>query len=261
MTGVKLHDEELALLRAVCAEPEDDTPRLVLADWYDEQDDRLFAAFAAFIRQSVADARTEFTGVCDPDKDSFWFAGTSPWRNERAEMLLVSGLPNSTNNNGNLWAERLIGPGHSRGWCQPARWDRGFPAVIKFPSMLAWKRAAYVTAMPANAIYLRVPVVRTVVAGRFPSVYPFERQFVQRLALVHQQAYTWHWIDSDVHSGFRDPGNITKAVHKYLPNSNRYHTEQEALAAVELAFTDAGRVACGLPPRHFKAVSPTSKGT
>lgn len=44
-----------ALMRAVCARPEDDTPRLVLADWYDDHGD---AARAEFVRVHVGLART-----------------------------------------------------------------------------------------------------------------------------------------------------------------------------------------------------------
>ena len=45
--------ERDAFLRATAAEPEDDTPRLVFADWLDEQDNRADRARAAFIRASL----------------------------------------------------------------------------------------------------------------------------------------------------------------------------------------------------------------
>ncbi|MCE9562799.1 MAG: TIGR02996 domain-containing protein [Planctomycetes bacterium] len=46
--------ELLALLDAVKDNPDDDTPRLVLADWLDEQDEPLDAERAAFIRKDIA---------------------------------------------------------------------------------------------------------------------------------------------------------------------------------------------------------------
>jgi uncharacterized protein (TIGR02996 family) len=46
----KAHPEYDALYAAVCAAPDDDTPRLVLADWLDEHDD---PARAAYIRAQV----------------------------------------------------------------------------------------------------------------------------------------------------------------------------------------------------------------
>jgi uncharacterized protein (TIGR02996 family) len=44
----------LALLDAIKDHPDDDTPRLVLADWLDEQDDALDAERAKFIRDDIA---------------------------------------------------------------------------------------------------------------------------------------------------------------------------------------------------------------
>lgn len=48
--------ELLALLDAIKDHPDDDTPRLVLADWLDEQDNALDAERAAFIREQIAQA-------------------------------------------------------------------------------------------------------------------------------------------------------------------------------------------------------------
>jgi uncharacterized protein (TIGR02996 family) len=50
--------ELLALLDAIKDNPDEDTPRLVLADWLDEQGNELDSERAAFIRQQVADANT-----------------------------------------------------------------------------------------------------------------------------------------------------------------------------------------------------------
>lgn len=51
--------ELLALLDAVKDHPDDDTPRLVLADWLDEQDNPLDAERAKFIREDVTGIRTD----------------------------------------------------------------------------------------------------------------------------------------------------------------------------------------------------------
>jgi uncharacterized protein (TIGR02996 family) len=63
--------DELTLIAAVCADPDDDTPRLVLADWLDEhgQTDR-----AEFVRLQVelatlevaTDSEVHNTGMCSP---------------------------------------------------------------------------------------------------------------------------------------------------------------------------------------------------
>jgi uncharacterized protein (TIGR02996 family) len=53
--------ELIALLDAVKDHPDEDTPRLVLADWLDEQDNELDAERAKFIRKDIArkDVRTD----------------------------------------------------------------------------------------------------------------------------------------------------------------------------------------------------------
>ena len=43
-------DEELAFIRAAATEPDDDTCRLVYADWLEEQGGEKFSAQAAFVR-------------------------------------------------------------------------------------------------------------------------------------------------------------------------------------------------------------------
>jgi uncharacterized protein (TIGR02996 family) len=78
----KPHPEYEALYAAVCAAPEDDTPRLVLADWLDEHDDPHRAAFiraqiglaqaresdphAAAVFDFFSDGSQAWGGYCDP---------------------------------------------------------------------------------------------------------------------------------------------------------------------------------------------------
>ena len=56
--------EEAALLDRVCADPDDDGPRLVFADWLDERNDPR----GEFIRVQVALARVAARGVVAPDE-------------------------------------------------------------------------------------------------------------------------------------------------------------------------------------------------
>src|SRR5262245_24225920 len=49
--------EREALLRAVCENPDDDLPRLVFADWLDENGDEAARAWAEFIRLQCRAAR------------------------------------------------------------------------------------------------------------------------------------------------------------------------------------------------------------
>jgi uncharacterized protein (TIGR02996 family) len=61
-----MHPEADALLDAIFAEPDDDTPRLVYADWLEEHDQ---ANYAAFIRLQCAAARHKFW---TPEANDLW---------------------------------------------------------------------------------------------------------------------------------------------------------------------------------------------
>lgn len=56
---------ETAFLRAAAAQPDDDTLRLVYADWLDEQGGAAYSSQAAFVRLQVRRARLDFF---DPDR-------------------------------------------------------------------------------------------------------------------------------------------------------------------------------------------------
>jgi uncharacterized protein (TIGR02996 family) len=58
--------ELLALLDVIKDNPDDDTPRLVLADWLDEQDDELDAERAQFIRAHIREERERTSAGHDP---------------------------------------------------------------------------------------------------------------------------------------------------------------------------------------------------
>ena len=79
------HPEWEAFLAAIVAEPDDDTPRLVAADWLDEHDR---PAQAAFVRVQVELARLEATGrMYGPEADSLRVkerAALGPWATDRS---------------------------------------------------------------------------------------------------------------------------------------------------------------------------------
>lgn len=58
-------DDELAFIRAATAQPDDDTIRLVYADWLEEQGGEKFAAQAAFVRLQVSRCRLD---LFDPER-------------------------------------------------------------------------------------------------------------------------------------------------------------------------------------------------
>jgi uncharacterized protein (TIGR02996 family) len=54
--------DEVAFLQAILANPADDAPRLVYADWLDEQGDDFAAAKATYLRMTTAHAEASRTG-------------------------------------------------------------------------------------------------------------------------------------------------------------------------------------------------------
>jgi uncharacterized protein (TIGR02996 family) len=255
MIGEALHPEELALLRAVCAEPDDDTPRLVLADWYQETGQQVLVAFGEFIRQHVADTRvptivtksgTHLDIASGKMSVVYREVDAMPER-AKAHLLGIFPIPadrdDAKDNAGNLWAARLFGLASTSvsGYAKPSMWDRGFPAVVSFGSVIHWERD--------RKVYERVPVVRTKVKGRQP--YPS--------SLTGQ--YSAVWRRGSVHFGKMHQSNLPPEVFDRLLNKaenngtaprSRYRNYNEAFADAELAFTDAGRFLCGIPRRHLK---------
>lgn len=98
-----------ALLAAVCANPQEDTPRLVYADWLDENaddfaDPAVMRARAAFIRTDVA--------MC----------GREEWDADRVNWLRWAKRPLETQ----AWPTAPPLPEHCH-WSRPPLYRRGFP--------------------------------------------------------------------------------------------------------------------------------------
>ncbi|HEX4606671.1 MAG TPA: TIGR02996 domain-containing protein, partial [Urbifossiella sp.] len=127
-------DDHAALLAAVCDRPDDDTPRLVFADWLD---DHGHADRAAFVRAQVELARTPewepFAVACRRQKPEWSDAG-GPFRGT---------LP-------------PFPAGWSVGWAElPFR--RGFGWRVHIGSLFAWAEVApdLFRSAPVGALHLR----------------------------------------------------------------------------------------------------------
>ncbi|MBA4191134.1 MAG: hypothetical protein C0467_24390 [Planctomycetaceae bacterium] len=90
-------DEELALLRAAAADPDDDTLRLAYADWLDEQSGEAFSTHAAFVRLQVRRSRLD---VFDPDRTTLLDEEAAlswkyrrDWNGRIHQRLRLLGLP------------------------------------------------------------------------------------------------------------------------------------------------------------------------
>jgi uncharacterized protein (TIGR02996 family) len=81
-------NEEAAFIRAICDQPDEDTPRLALADWLDEQGDEPNAVWAAFIRGSCWAARGLIDHLTERETWAmkYWHYYYQPW-------LKMLGLP------------------------------------------------------------------------------------------------------------------------------------------------------------------------
>jgi uncharacterized protein (TIGR02996 family) len=221
-----MSDEEAALLRAICAEPDDDTPRLVYADWLEEQGEALAAAHAAFIRLSVAEARTPVMAKRASGRGEVW----DRHREHQALLSMVG-----RNLVGNALAKRMGVSREGTGYSRPPRWDRGLPALMICPSVAAWARSA--------ATFARVPLTRCRVLGRVPAW----------IMLPNGAAYVW-FRQHGPH--LRRSDCLPSAAYDMLSESPGYAEAHGAHADAERAFVDAGRVACGLAPRFFGSKEP-----
>jgi uncharacterized protein (TIGR02996 family) len=96
---------EDALLAAICADPADDTVRLVFADFLDEQDDPISSAWATFIRAHSRLVTDTATAGDVPDVLRF---GADDWLRQFARRLGVPAIS----------GVRLEG------------WERGLPSAV-----------------------------------------------------------------------------------------------------------------------------------
>lgn len=110
--------DEVALLRAICDHPDDDTPRLVFADWLTEQGGPVNGAWANAIRAQIWDAQ----GLTDHPL--------------KGRPLMFHSYY------GRYWLFDRIGC-DVFGWND---WDRGFPATATRPFVqlsAAWPKVAH----------------------------------------------------------------------------------------------------------------------
>lgn len=135
-----LDPTESGMLAAICEHPGEDTPRLALADWYEETGEPTLVARARHIRGQIEIASGE-----PPDPNLASDCQRLLWRHGRG------------------WAVRLGLPtAHSNCWEIPEQWDRGFPYILRLPSVAAWRRAC------RAGLFRRAPIASCQVRGREP---------------------------------------------------------------------------------------------
>jgi uncharacterized protein (TIGR02996 family) len=128
--NVPIPDERAALLAAIVAEPDEDAPRLVYADWLQEHDDE---EQARFIRDSVA---------------LEWLADHEDEKRQRIARRLTA----VADRNGLRWLEEVGVVG-----ADPV-YDRGMVEAVQYAG-------AYSFAADAPTLFSRVPVREATIGG------------------------------------------------------------------------------------------------
>jgi uncharacterized protein (TIGR02996 family) len=188
--------EYLTLLKAVCAAPDDDTPRLVVADWLQEHDngDR-----AAFIRVQVELARLEATGQGQtPAAEALRkreYASLGP-RSTLRPLWAMEDAPGLVRWQGSLGGFSVDGAdrvGYRRGFVEkvtsPAAEWRHHAAVIRDRQPLREVLLTGCDRMTRDDWYKALPALRglprVVLADAEPETIAWLRQFLPGTAVAH----------------------------------------------------------------------------
>jgi uncharacterized protein (TIGR02996 family) len=243
-------DERGGFVRAICAEPDEDTPRLAFADWLDEHGggDR-----AEFIRLQCELGRLHepelktFTpiGVTDPDeivrRQCVACSRGADCRFHVLERRIKA-----------LWSKGTDAGGFLEipaGWGVPY-WHRGFIRDTELPA------AAFLE--HAEAVFRAHPVT---------SVRLTDRRSAQ-WSTSHPQNLKgmWFWYDAGDHRGVsihqhHVPRELCPLPEGLRPKDNHlqtaayFATEAEADAALSRRCVAYGRFRAGFPPSNFPSVT------
>lgn len=98
-------DDRRALMAAILADPEDDTPRLVFADWLQEHGDEHDRARAEFIRLQIKEVRAKYA---DDRRKAEGRAATLHKRHAEHWIGPLDGLPTGTTHNRDKFARGIL---------------------------------------------------------------------------------------------------------------------------------------------------------
>lgn len=151
--------ELLALLAAVRDEPDDDTPRLVLADWLEEHGDRFDGERARFIRADIARTRGSsaepFPDQVRRDEDDLHRRWLEPLADFSSGWDFVRGLPELT-----VAGPRFLKPdvpallaGEAFAFVQFVRLtDAGGPRMVAMSALPEFRHVPGLSVDPLNAL-------------------------------------------------------------------------------------------------------------
>jgi uncharacterized protein (TIGR02996 family) len=205
------------LLRTILADPADDAPRLVLADWLDERDDPR----GEFIR---VQCRLAGLGECQEDFSlglscccRFCTAGGLALRRRERELLNLPLQPQSA---AFAWSMPLHRTGVllGRPWPDVITFRRGFVDAVTLPTAAFLEHAA--------ALFRAAPVTRVTLADRRP---------------YRERGLYW-WVRGD---DLTLPGSLPDAIFGRLATVNGPADREWASTSPELAALCASDAAVG----------------
>ena len=234
MTHAELADSDdyLALLRGVCWRPDDDVPRLVLADWLEENG---FGDRAEFVRESVA-----FDAMGFPD---------GPCVEGCACGGVGARLGRTTAERGDEWAGAAFGPAV----ISELVWHRGFVSEVTLT------QADFLT--HAAAIFSRHPVTTVTLTGVAPANvidtgrggvrtrYVLSRVDLPPVRPPDRHGYDFStWAQASMGWVVRGIPRRTRAGEVARRQDFGYPTEAAAMTALSWDCVCQGRELAGLPP-------------
>ena len=213
-----------ALLRAVLANPEEDTPRLVYADWLEENGD---APRARFIRWQIeCESRRSFQHPFPPVSFRKWFApwwrGKTCWRrlawDDRPSLVLMRVRSES-----DPWVDQMIV-------------RRGFVEEVRIPLVMYELFAA--------EVFQRSPITRVKLSDLAPHTGTFYRDNEPDWHLNGKRYWLWNVPVENSFARYYVPAEILVE----MPNGiepwsgyRQYLSEREAWDALSIGCVAVGR--------------------
>lgn len=229
-----------ALERAVILSPLDDLPRLVYADWLDENGGDSERSRATFIRSQIGYSR--LPNLCENpgnSPDVLLDSITSNWFYRKRCRCKVCKLRRAAYQSSCRFIVWDWNPWAWEKECRPHidSWSRGFPSSVTLPSLAAYERHG-------REIVSRAPVVEITIA----ELEPYDAAYGLGDGPYCRQR-TWDWHDDDL------PKKVFARAKKMHEHGKFYDstllestTREAAMSLAARAFADEARERANLPP-------------
>lgn len=233
-----MHADQQAFIRAICENPFDDAPRLVFADWLDENG---WPARAKMVREQIAGG-TELSGL------EVGSVGRPRYRNGEDTLLALAAMI-SMPNYVQPWSDCY----GFRGWCFPGADDRFHCASVVCRRGMIEEVAFedWDTFLDnSKIVFASHPITKVTVYRAAPCMFFSYHNMPTRGWYSGQISVTTAGLPSAVWDLLRHkpfPYTITPA--------KGYKSQRSALSALSLACVKYGRQQAGLPPLPRRTAS------